>query len=135
MKDQSELLSEPKGRALLVVTHGSRRMASNHEVEKLVERVHPQLKSHYSEVKCAFLELAQPSIETAIAELDKEGVSEIVVLPYFLVSGSHCTEDIPAIISSAQRDYPKISFLFAPYIGKSPEMEGLIAKQAVELLE
>ena len=112
-----------------------RRLKVGKATELYSLRVHPQLKSHYSEVKCAFLELTQPSIETAIAELDKEGVSEIVVLPYFLVSGRHCTEDIPAIISSAQRDYPKISFLFAPYIGKSPEMEGLIAKQAVELLE
>ncbi|MBA1332368.1 cobalamin biosynthesis protein CbiX, partial [Candidatus Endoriftia persephone str. Guaymas] len=44
--------------ALLIVAHGSRREASNQEVRQLTERVRVRAGPLYSEVACAFLELA-----------------------------------------------------------------------------
>lgn len=134
-EDLSETGPRPGARALLVVAHGSRRTASNHEVERLVQSVTPRLRSHYAEVGCGFLELAEPSIETAIANLASAGVSEIVVLPYFLVSGKHCAEDIPEIVSRARRVHPTINFSSAPHVGNASEMEGLITEVAIGVTE
>ena len=66
------------------------------------------------------MELAQPSIAAAIAELAGRGETEVVVVPYFLSPGRHITQDIPALVAAAQEANPGVRCSIAAPIGEAP---------------
>ena len=76
-------------KSLLIVAHGSRRAASNHEVKELVERVRQRPDLAFDDVDYAFLELAEPSVGDALACSARRGAKEVTVFPYFLAAGRH----------------------------------------------
>lgn len=87
-------------RAYLLVDHGSRLEAAN----RVVEEVAHSLAAHVepaAKVAFAHQEAAPPSIEEAIASLAAEGVSELVVIPFFLAPGKHATSDVPRLAREA----------------------------------
>lgn len=112
---------------LLIVAHGSRRTASNDEVRVLAEQVAKHLQLPIEKVQVAFLELALPSIETALDDCFKHGVNEVSVLPYFLSSGSHVVSDVPREIAAAQTKWPDKTIHVLPHIGAADSMVSLIA--------
>ncbi|HHX35276.1 MAG TPA: CbiX/SirB N-terminal domain-containing protein [Pseudomonadales bacterium] len=112
---------------LLIVAHGSRRDASNDEVRVLAEKVAEHLQLPANDVQVAFLELALPSIETALDECFSSGTQEVCVLPYFLSSGTHVVNDVPREIAAAQTKWPDKTITLLPHIGAADTMIGLIA--------
>lgn len=112
---------------LLIVAHGSRRTASNDEVRVLATKVAKHLQLPIEQVQVAFLELALPSIETALDECFQRGADEVNVLPYFLASGSHVVSDVPREIAAAQLKWPNKTITVLPHIGAADSMIGLIA--------
>ncbi|HID44340.1 MAG TPA: cobalamin biosynthesis protein CbiX [Chromatiaceae bacterium] len=118
-------------KALLVVAHGSRRMASNDEVIKLCERLQEEKgEEEFDVVMAGFLELAQPSIPEGIDECVRLGAEEVVVLPYFLSAGRHVSEDIPAEVEKARAANPHVSIQLAPYLGSAPGVSRLLVELA-----
>jgi sirohydrochlorin ferrochelatase len=116
-------------KSLLIVAHGSRREQSNDEIKALVRKM--SVSSHeFSEIKAAFLEIAAPLIPDAIRRLIKNGAHEVVVVPYFLSSGRHLVEDIPAEVNIVRTEYPNIKITIAPYLGAADEMADILFKQA-----
>jgi sirohydrochlorin ferrochelatase len=118
--------------ALLIVAHGSRREASNQEVRQLTERVRVRAGPLYSEVACAFLELAEPSILEGIHNCIANGADHLLVLPYFLSAGRHVSQDIPKILARAREIYPGVVIDLAPYLGAAdaiPELLLTVAEQ------
>ena len=109
-------------RALLLVAHGSRRAASNEEVNALTELLANSLDKDYTFIKSAFLELADPSIPKGITRLVEMGAEEIDVLPYFLSAGRHVSEDIPTIIKESALQYSNVIINLKEYIGGSSKM-------------
>ena len=115
-------------RALLIVAHGSRRAASNDEVRTLCDAVAARDQGLYDEVRCAFLELAEPSIEQGLAALIQEGMRDVTVVPYFLSAGRHVAEDIPAAVAAVP--VPEgVSVRIAPHVGNSSAMVELLLAQ------
>lgn len=87
-------------RAYLLVDHGSRLEAAN----RVVEDVARAFASHVepgAEVAFAHQEAAPPSIEDAVAALARDGVTELVVVPFFLAPGKHATGDVPRLAREA----------------------------------
>lgn len=69
-------------------------------------------------VLCAYLEITRPLIPEAIDRCVRKGAKEIVVLPYFLLTGRHVERDIPQIITGARKKYKgKATIKLAPYLG------------------
>lgn len=112
---------------LLIIAHGSRREASNEEVRELAKKVAQHLQLPTEQVQVAFLELALPSIETALEDCFKRGVNEVSVLPYFLSSGSHVVSDVPREIAAAQAKWPTKTINVLAHIGAAEPMISLIA--------
>jgi sirohydrochlorin ferrochelatase len=106
-------------RALLVVAHGSRRQASNDEVRQLTDALRSAVGDEYTQVECAFLELAQPSIPDGISCCVAEGATEVVILPYFLSAGRHVVKDIPEIVAASRQHHPDVQLRIAPYLGQA----------------
>jgi sirohydrochlorin ferrochelatase len=114
-------------KSLIVVAHGSRRAASNAEVQALTDQLGSRLGHRFENIQCAFLEFARPSIPTAIDAAVQAGSSEIVILPYFLASGTHITEHIPTLITAKQTEYPTVIIELKSHIGAAPAMVELLA--------
>lgn len=118
-------------KALLIAAHGSRNALANEELMNMAQTmVSESMLSQYDAVKAAFLELAQPSIETAIGELIANGCQELVVLPYFLNSGVHVKKDIPGIIEKVTLAYPDLNVTLLTHIGAADAMKQLVAELA-----
>jgi sirohydrochlorin ferrochelatase len=119
-------------RVLLLVAHGSRRQASNDEVQQLRTTLQIKLRDRFEYVGCAFLELAEPSIPDAIQTCIDDGATGISVLPYFLAAGRHVTEDIPAIVQTKKNQYPDIDIRILPYLGAAAGLIDLLAAAAAD---
>lgn len=117
-------------KALLLVAHGSRRKLSNDEVLILADKLKKHCSEQYPIIHAAFLELAEPLIPDGIKLCVDSGASSITVLPYFLNSGHHVTEDIPNIVNTAKQAYPNTQIRLAPHIGASDLMMDLLVASA-----
>ena len=125
-------MSSDQKKALLVVAHGSRRVASNDEIRELAERLAVSRSNDYEMVKPAFLELAEPSIPDGIEACIQQGATEVVVFPYFLSAGRHVAEDIPAEVKIKQDQYPDIPIRISDYLGIASGMTEMIFDQLRE---
>lgn len=115
---------------LLIVAHGSRRAESNDEVRELTQRIKNKSGAEFADVRCAFLELADPLIPDGIIDCINSGATEVVVLPYFLSAGRHVVSDIPGDVEKAQQHYPDIKITIAPYLGSIDSIPGLMSEHA-----
>ena len=113
-------------KALIVVAHGSRRKQSNEEVVALIEKIKATNLEGYDRFHASFLELAKPSISDTVDSCVNEGVTSIVLLPYFLNSGTHVVNDIPNIVDQAKSKYPDLDIHMTKHIGASDLMMNLI---------
>jgi sirohydrochlorin ferrochelatase len=116
--------------ALLLIAHGSRRQQSNDEVRALAARLHDHCGDQYPIVEAGFLEIAEPSIPDSIKCCADQGASSIIVLPYFLNSGTHVVVDIPEIIEGVRRNYPGVDIRIASHLGASEMMMDLLITSA-----
>ncbi|OUD13063.1 sirohydrochlorin chelatase [Thioflexithrix psekupsensis] len=116
-------------KSLLLIAHGSRRELSNQEVRQLTDQLRIQAGTEFKQVSCAFLELAEPSIEAEIDHCVQQGCSELFILPYFLSAGRHVSEDIPQAIARKQADYPDLRVVVLPYLGASPQLVQVLLHQ------
>lgn len=109
---------------VLVVDHGSRRAASNAQLEAFAEA--------YAEatgraiVEAAHMELAAPTIGEAFGKCVARGANFIVVAPFFLSPGRHIQEDIPQLVAEAAREHEDVKYLISAPIGLHPLMTEVI---------
>lgn len=115
-------------KSLLLVAHGSRREASNQEVRtmtKILQRNNQQQETaNFAAIRCAFLELASPSIPEGIDQCIE--TETIIVMPYFLSAGRHVSIDIPEIVAKKQAEYPNKEIILASHLGAIEEIPDLI---------
>lgn len=116
-------------RALLIVAHGSSRKESNDEVCRLADRIRENSGPAFDRVVTAFLEISSPQVDSAIADLVDEEVSEILAFPYFLSAGMHVVSDIPRIIAEEQTNHPAVHFEILPHLGALQGISTLILNQ------
>ena len=116
--------------ALLLVAHGSRRVSSNNEIRILAEKVREQAGDRFEDVRCAFLELAEPSIPDGIEECIQAGATEVKVLPYFLSAGRHVVEDIPHEVEGKRAEHPEVRIEIVTYLGMAESMPDLLLSMA-----
>ena len=119
-------------KALIIVAHGSRKTSSNEEVKALGEKVKYLQDKHkrYAFVMTSFLEFATPSLEESILSSIDKGASEIVILPYFLASGNHVTQDIPEVVKKIQVLHPQVKIILKEHLGSSSGMVKLLSDMA-----
>lgn len=101
--------------AALLIGHGSRRPGFEAAMEKVARRL--ARRRRYGAVRCAYLEIASPSVPEALARLAAEGFKETRVLPYFLQLGRHVREDLPHLVSQAGRRHRGMRITLCPYLG------------------
>ncbi|MDE3226399.1 MAG: NAD(P)H-dependent oxidoreductase subunit E [Nitrospirota bacterium] len=117
---------------LLIVGHGSRDPNANVEFESLVaayRATRPEI-----EVAHGYVELARPSLSTALRDLAQRADS-VVVLPLFLFAAGHVKNDIPLALSQARQDFPTVRFTVTNALGVHPNLVDLAFERARTALE
>jgi sirohydrochlorin ferrochelatase len=100
--------------ALVALAHGSRDPRSAATINALVGEVRsmrPDLK-----IERAFLDLAKPSLDTAIDRLSRK-YEEIVVVPLLLTEAFHAKVDVPSAVAAAQARHPEVQIRATPILG------------------
>lgn len=89
---------------ILMVNHGSRSETWRNALLDLQKRVTAPLlnDSDIKGIKTAFMEYTEPSIATRLKEFDKEGYTDVIIVPIFLTVSTHSFDDIPTIIGQKE---------------------------------
>ncbi len=89
---------------VLLVNHGSRSETWRKELMNLEKNVKDRIlasgKIHGT--KTAHMEYTEPSIASRLKEFDKEGYTDIIIVPVFLTVSPHTFDDIPTIIGQKE---------------------------------
>lgn len=115
---------------IVLFAHGSRDPLWRAPVEAVAARIasdHPSLG-----VACAYLELCQPTLADAAAQLMAQGATQIAIVPMFLGTGKHAREDLPVLVTSLRAAHPHVLFKVQGAIGEDPRMTALMAQIACE---
>ncbi|HRP01988.1 MAG TPA: CbiX/SirB N-terminal domain-containing protein [Candidatus Kapabacteria bacterium] len=85
---------------ILLVSHGSRSEAWRKMLNAVEDSVRDEVLSNPSitQIKSAFMEYTEPSIATRMKEFDKEGFTDVIIVPLFLTVSGHSFDDIPTIV-------------------------------------
>ncbi len=111
---------------VIVVDHGSRRAESNEMLERLTRTAISE-RLAYGIVEPAHMELAEPSIGTAVDRCVGRGATLVVIQPYFLLPGRHWNQDIPELAAHAAAGHPGVSYLVAAPFGLHPLMAEVVS--------
>lgn len=85
---------------ILLVNHGSHSETWRNALLDVEKHVKDDLMKdgNVKGVKTAFMEYNEPSIATRMKEFDKEGYTDVIIVPIFLTVSPHTFEDIPTIV-------------------------------------
>ncbi|MGB8246939.1 MAG: CbiX/SirB N-terminal domain-containing protein [Chlorobium sp.] len=96
-----------KKTGVLLVSHGSPSKTWREALFDLEKSVTAKIAANgeISGIKTAFMEYSEPSIATRLKEFDREGYSDIIVVPLFLTVSPHSFDDLPTIMG--QKEDPR----------------------------
>lgn len=100
----SDTTAENRKIGLLLVNHGSRSETWRNALLALETNVKDSILKSGDVVgtKTAFMEYNEPSIATRLKEFDKEGYTDVIIVPVFLTVSPHSFDDIPTIIGQKE---------------------------------
>jgi sirohydrochlorin cobaltochelatase len=117
-------------RAVVLFAHGSRDPLWH----KPMEAVAAQIATGETAVtvRCAYLELSKPDLESVCQELIDAGTGHIAVIPMFLGVGRHAREDLPLLVQQLRTRYTGVTFELKPAVGEDQRLIALLAQIAIE---
>ncbi|HJS04186.1 MAG TPA: CbiX/SirB N-terminal domain-containing protein [Variovorax sp.] len=115
---------------IVLLAHGSRDARWREPVEAVARRVAERAPAAL--VRCAYLELSQPDLRSAMAELVAGGVGSVRVVPLFLGMGKHLREDLPGLLDELRALHPQVPVELARAVGEEPEVLDLLARIALK---
>jgi len=116
--------------ALLLIAHGSRQEEANVDLRDVVAEM--RQIGDFDIVEGAFLELAEPTIETSAARCVAQGAKQVVMAPYFLSAGVHVRQDLTDFRRKLAEKYPEVEFRLAEPLGPHPLLLEIVAQRARE---
>lgn len=102
---------------IILLAHGSSDQRWCQTFEKLAT---PTLES-VAGSRIAYMELAEPSLETIISEGKTDGIDTFTIIPLFLAAGRHLRKDVPGMIEELQATHD-VTITLAPPIGENPQL-------------
>lgn len=119
-----------KKSAAILLAHGSRDPHWLAPFTQMLEKIREQ--SADNRVELAYLELAEPGLESKIEELADEGFVQMVIIPLFFAAGKHLRKDVPLQVEQVQHQLMQRGLnikveLHAP-IGLEPEVATAISQ-------
>lgn len=116
---------------IIIFAHGSRIETANEAVRAVATELARSSQAH---VLAAFLELGDPDLETAASRLVDQGVTRVVILPYFLTLGLHMERDLPRIAERILLTHNGLEIRLAPPLDGHPALLQILMDRAREAL-
>lgn len=115
---------------VVVFAHGSRDPLWRAPVEAVAQRISEG--DAQALVACAYLELCEPDMPSAVGDLVARGATTVRVLPLFFGMGKHAREDLPLIMQDLAQRHPGVTLQQLPTAGEDPRLATLLAEIALE---
>lgn len=109
---------------VVLIAHGSRREEANTEIRSLTHQV--QEANPHGMYEVAFMQFGSPDLKSAVAKLTAQGVKRVVVMPLFLITGNHVTQDIPQDLADLKSNHPGIEFILARHFAGHPALVQIV---------
>lgn len=116
---------------IIIFAHGSRVESANQAVRIVASELALSTDAH---VVAAFLELGEPDLETAASRLVNQGVTRVVIIPYFLTLGLHMERDLPRITERISLTHKGLEIRVAPPLDGHPALLQILKDRAREAL-
>lgn len=100
---------------LIAVAHGSRDPRSERTVAAVVDTIRARRPD--LDVRAAFLDLTDPSVDTVIDQVAAERVESAVCVPLLLGKAFHARVDLPALLDAARARHPWLRLTQADVLG------------------
>ena len=116
-------------RGIILFAHGSR----DPHWRTPIEAVATKIRADQPEVllRCAYLEICEPTLMQACSELIAEGAKRLRIFPLFLGVGKHAREDLPLLIEEVRYAHPGVHFELLKAAGEFERMTALMADIAM----
>ena len=115
---------------VVVFAHGSRDPLWRAPVEAVAQRIAES--DAQALVACAYLELCEPDMPSAVSDLVARGATTVRVLPLFFGMGKHAREDLPLIMQDLAQRHPGVALEQLPTAGEDARLTALLAQIALE---
>ena len=115
--------------AIVLFAHGSRDPSWSAPIEAVARRTRALAPGR--EVRCAYLELTEPTLAEACADLVACGARQVRIVPMFLGVGRHAREDLPVLVQALRRAHPDIEFQLQPAVGENDRLIEALAQLAL----
>jgi len=116
----------------VLFAHGSRDPAWRKPIESVAAAI--RAAQPEAVVACAYLELCEPDLPTALDSLVTAGAQHIRVLPVFFGMGKHAREDLPLLIAAWRALHPDVSVEVLAPAGEHPALAELLARMTIGTL-
>jgi sirohydrochlorin ferrochelatase len=114
---------------IVIFAHGSSVPSANDAVRAVAETA--AAAGRFEAVETAFLD-AHPTLGDAIARLADQGVTRVLVVPYFLTLGLHLQRDLPRIVNSVASNLQNLEIRVAPPLDGHPALAQILLDRANE---
>ncbi len=119
----------PQTHGVVLFAHGSRDPLWHKPIEAVAS--HMATLSPATPVVCAYLELSQPDLNTGVAQLMRQGVQSVTIVPMFLGVGKHAREDLPVLVTTLKEQHPQVQFQLQSAVGEDTRLVHLLAEIAL----
>lgn len=116
--------------AVVLFAHGSRDPLWRAPIDAVATEVARQ--SPQTVVRCAFLELTEPSLADCVDALVAQGHQGIRIVPMFLGVGRHAREDLPLLVDALRARHPQLRLQLCAPMGEHPALTRVMAQIALQ---
>ena len=114
---------------IILFAHGSRDAMWRTPIEAVATTMRERQPGTL--VRCAYLELCEPTLPDAADNFVAAGCRHLRVFPLFLGVGKHAREDLPLLVAQIEARHPQVSVELMATAGESPALIALMADLAL----
>jgi sirohydrochlorin ferrochelatase len=111
--------------AIVILGHGTRSEGADDSIRQAAARI--RNNGNYEIVAHAFLQYASPSLSDVLEDCVRQQVAKVIIVPFFLQSGTHVSTDIPELVRTAKHTHPHLEFVVTDYVGGHRLMADIVA--------
>lgn len=124
-------MPDPRSTGVIILGRGSSDQFANGELAKMARWLYE--KTDHDIVEIAFTGITYPRLESVVLRQNLMGMTQIVILPYYLFTGT-LIERIKRQTHRLQQQYPNISFALSNYFGFENEIYDSLRNRVNQVL-
>jgi len=114
---------DPKNTGVVLLARGSSDPAANGEMARMARWLYEE--TNHELVELAFTGITFPRLEAVVQRLERLGMTQIAIIPYYLFTGTLMAR-IGRQVTRLRQQYPRLVIEHAPHFGFEPEISALL---------